>query len=128
MYPCQTTAVFIRVARPARGVQVPTLRRPQDGRKWSAGKFKDMSAHQREEAQNGGFGPEFPYSNISKSGYATLSITCPFLADWVLKNFKEKVFERIFHTFEIRFFIHDDGRTRHSSHKNARSPVTVRLF
>jgi hypothetical protein len=31
---------------------------PQDGRKRSAGKSKDMSAHQREEAQNGGCTPE----------------------------------------------------------------------
>ena len=58
MYSCHNTAVFIRVARAARGLQVPTLRRPQDGRKWSAGKSKDMSAHQREEAQNGGCSPE----------------------------------------------------------------------
>jgi hypothetical protein len=58
MYPCHNTAVFIRVARAARGLLVPTLRRPQDGRKWSAGKSNDMSAHQREEAQNGGCTPE----------------------------------------------------------------------
>ena len=58
MYSCHNTAVFIVVARAACGLQVPTLRRPQDGRKWSAGKFKDMSAHQREEAQNGGCSPE----------------------------------------------------------------------
>jgi hypothetical protein len=58
MYSCHNTAVFIRVARAARGLQVPTLRRPQDGRKWSAGKSKDMSAHQREEAHNGGCTPE----------------------------------------------------------------------
>ena len=58
MYSCHNTAVFIRVARATRGLQVPTLRWPQDGRKWSAGKFKDMSVHQREEAQNGGCSPE----------------------------------------------------------------------
>ena len=46
------------MARAARGLQVPTPRRPQDGRKWSAGKSKDMFAHQREEAQNGGCSPE----------------------------------------------------------------------
>ena len=52
---CQhSTAVFIRVARAAHGLQVPTLRGPQDGRKWSGGKFSDMSAHQGEEAQNAG--------------------------------------------------------------------------
>ena len=58
MYSCHNTAVFIVVARAACGLQVPTLRRPQDGRKWSAGKFKDMSAHQRDEAHNGGCTPE----------------------------------------------------------------------
>jgi hypothetical protein len=58
MYSCHNTAVFIAVARAACGLQVPTSRRPQDGRKWSAGKFKDKSAHQREEAQNGGCSPE----------------------------------------------------------------------
>ena len=58
MYSCHNTAVFIVVARAACGLQVPTSRRPQDGRKWSAGKFKDMSVHQREEAQNGGCSPE----------------------------------------------------------------------
>ena len=58
MYSCHNTAVFIVVARAACGLQVPTLRRPQDGRKWSAGKFKDMFAHQRDEAHNGGCSPE----------------------------------------------------------------------
>jgi hypothetical protein len=58
MYPCHNTAVFIVVARAACGLQVPTSRRSQDGRKWSAGKFKDTSAHQREEALNGGCSPE----------------------------------------------------------------------
>ena len=58
MCSCHNTAVFIVVARAACGVQVPTSRRPQDGRKWSAGKFKDMSAHQCEEAQNGGCSPQ----------------------------------------------------------------------
>ena len=58
MYSCHNTAVFIVVARAACGLQVPTLRRPQDGRKWSAGKCKDMSAHQRDEAHNGGCTPE----------------------------------------------------------------------
>jgi hypothetical protein len=58
MYSCHNVAVFIVVARAAWGLQVPTLRRPQDGRKWSAGKFKDMSAHQRDEAHNGGCTPE----------------------------------------------------------------------
>jgi hypothetical protein len=58
MYSCHNTAVFIRVAPAARGLQVPTLRRPQDGRKWSAGKSIDMSAHLREEAKNGGFSPQ----------------------------------------------------------------------
>jgi hypothetical protein len=58
MYSCHNTAVFIVVARAACGLYVPTSRRPQDGRKWSAGKFKDISAHQREKAQNGGCSPE----------------------------------------------------------------------
>jgi hypothetical protein len=58
MYSCHNTTVFIVVARAACGLQVPTLRRPQDGRKWSAGKFKDMSAHQRDEAHNGECNPE----------------------------------------------------------------------
>ena len=45
------TAVFIRVARAAHGLQVPTLRGAQDGRKWSGRNFLDMSAHEGEEAQ-----------------------------------------------------------------------------
>jgi hypothetical protein len=101
MYSCHNTDVFIVVACAACSLQVPTLRRPQDGRKWSAGKFKDMSAHQR-EAHNGGCSPESVsgYSTISKSGFATVPmptsyriashrfITWPFLADWVLKKQK----------------------------------------
>jgi hypothetical protein len=58
MYSCHNTAVFIRAARAARGLQVPTLRRSEDARKWSAGKSKDVSAHQRDEAQNGGCSPD----------------------------------------------------------------------
>jgi hypothetical protein len=58
MSSCHNTAVFIVVARAACGLQVPTLRRPQVGRKWSAGTCKDMSAHQGDEAHHGGCSPE----------------------------------------------------------------------
>ena len=64
MYSCHNTAVFIRVARTARGLQVPTLRWPQDGRKWSAGKSKDIFVNQREEDQNGGFSPESVFNYL----------------------------------------------------------------
>ena len=89
MYSCHNTAVFIRVARAARGLQVPTLRRPQDARKWSAGKSKDMSAHQREEAHNGGCTPEsvLNYLEIWLRRPATHhGFKWHFLADWVLKK------------------------------------------
>ena len=52
MHSCHNIAVFIRVARAAHGMQVPTSRGYEDGRKRSGGKFSDMSAHQGEEAQN----------------------------------------------------------------------------
>ena len=64
MYSCHNTTVFIWVARTARGLQVPALRWPQDGRKWSAGKSKDIFVNQREEAQNGGFSPESVFNYL----------------------------------------------------------------
>ena len=94
MYSCHNTAVFIRVARAARGLQVRTLRRPQDGRKWSARKSKDMSVDQREGAQNGGCSPE------SVLNYLEFWLRRPschrftymaFLADWVLKKIKNRM-------------------------------------
>jgi hypothetical protein len=88
MYSCHYTAVFIVVARAACGVQVPTLRRAQDGRKWSAGKFKDMFAHQREEAQNGGCSPEsvLNYLEIWLRHRTHRRFMWHFLADWVLNK------------------------------------------
>ena len=64
MYSCHNTAVFIQVARAARGLQVPTLRWPEDGRKWSAGKSKDIFVNQREEDQNGGFSPKSVFNYL----------------------------------------------------------------
>ena len=50
--------VFIRArgwrAPTMHGLQVPTLHPPQNGQKWSAEKFKDMSGHQGEQAQHAG--------------------------------------------------------------------------
>jgi hypothetical protein len=78
MYSCHNTAVFIVVARAASGMQVLTSRRPQDVRKWSAGKFKDMSAYQREEAQNGGCSPESVLSYLEIWLRHPSSIYVPF--------------------------------------------------
>ena len=107
MYSRHNTAVFIVVARAASGLRVLTLRRPQDGRKWSAGKSKDMSAHQREGAQNGGFSPGSVYSTISKSSYAAHHrFTWPFPADWVLKNIVLVTDRRLDSDFIVPYLTH----------------------
>jgi hypothetical protein len=90
MYSCHNTAVFIVVARAACGLQVPTLRRPQDGRKWSAGKFKDMSAHQRDEAHNGGCSPESVLNYLETWLRRPSPIYMAFSRGLGVKNFKIK--------------------------------------